>query len=99
MNADQTIRAGLGSPVFDEFFRGAKDAPARFAVAALGLAERALFGCRGRAAMLCRPPLFGRYAPSSLRPPKHRKTSRLQIYRRDVALTRKAASSSAAIES
>jgi len=43
--------------------------------------------CRGRAAMLCRPPLFGRYAPSSLRPTKHRKTSRIQIYRRDVALT------------
>jgi hypothetical protein len=43
--------------------------------------------CRGRAAMFCRPPLFGRYAPSSLRPAKHRKTSRLQNYRNDVALT------------
>jgi hypothetical protein len=29
--------------------------------------------CRGRAAMLCRPALFGRYAPSSLRAAKHRK--------------------------
>ena len=47
----------------------------------------AKMACRGRAAMLCRPSLFGRYAPSSLRPAKHRKTSRLRIYRRDVALT------------
>ena len=39
------------------------------------------------AAMLCRPPLFGRYAPSSLRPTQHRKTSRLRIYRTNVALT------------
>jgi len=35
----------------------------------------------------CRPPLFGRYAPSSLRPAQPRKTSRLRIYRTDVALT------------
>ncbi|OIP08095.1 MAG: hypothetical protein AUK49_12455 [Betaproteobacteria bacterium CG2_30_68_42] len=43
--------------------------------------------CQGFAARLCRPPLFGRYAPSSLRPTQPRKTSRLRIYRTDVALT------------
>ena len=40
-----------------------------------------------RGAVHCRPPLFGRYAPSSLRPAMHRKARWLQIYRRDVALT------------
>jgi hypothetical protein len=34
-----------------------------------------------------RPPLFGRYAPSSLRPSQHRNSSRLRIYRRSGALT------------
>jgi len=43
--------------------------------------------CRCFAARLCRPPLFGRYAPSSLRPAQPRKTNRQRIYRRDVALT------------
>ena len=43
--------------------------------------------CQDFAARLCRPPLFGRYAPSSLRPIQPRKTSRLRIYRTDVALT------------
>ncbi len=43
--------------------------------------------CWGPATVLCRPPLFGRYAPSSLWPAKHRKTSRLRIYRSGVALT------------
>lgn len=43
--------------------------------------------CRGRAAVLCRPPLFGRDTLSSLRPAKHRRTSRLRIYRRELALT------------
>jgi hypothetical protein len=42
--------------------------------------------CRGCAAVFCRPPRFGRYAPSSLRPAKHRKTSRPRIYRSNVAL-------------
>jgi len=43
--------------------------------------------CRGRAAMRGRPPLFRRSAPSALRPAPHRKTSRLQIYRTNVAQT------------
>ncbi len=42
--------------------------------------------CRGRTAMLGRPPRFARYAPSSLRPTRHRKTSRLRIYRSNVAI-------------
>lgn len=43
--------------------------------------------CRSHAAVLCRPPPFGCYAPPSLRPANHRKTSRPRIYRREVALT------------
>jgi hypothetical protein len=44
--------------------------------------------CRCFAARLCRPPRFGRYAPSSLRPAQPRKTNSHRIYRTDVALTR-----------
>jgi hypothetical protein len=43
--------------------------------------------CRCFAARLCRPPRFGRYAPSSLRPAQPRKTNSHRIYRTDVALT------------
>jgi TPR repeat protein len=43
--------------------------------------------CHGFAARLCRPPRFGRYAPSSLRPAQPRKTNGQGIYRKDVALT------------
>ncbi|MGB4912527.1 MAG: hypothetical protein WBO95_10440, partial [Candidatus Dechloromonas phosphoritropha] len=44
--------------------------------------------CQCFAAWLCRPPRFGRYAPSSLRPAQPRKTNRQRIYRTDVALTK-----------
>ena len=48
----------------------------------------ARLACRAPAAMLCRPPLFGRYAPSSLRPAKHCKTTGSRTYRRDIPLTK-----------
>lgn len=57
MNDDQTIRAALASPAFDEFFRGARGAPARFAVAALTQADRKLFGCKGDVLWLSRKSL------------------------------------------
>lgn len=43
--------------------------------------------CRNRAAVHCHPRVFGCFALSSLRPPKHRRTSWRRICRRDVAPT------------
>jgi hypothetical protein len=63
---------------FDSFVEMGKNAPKKSPAGA---------ACRSFAARLCRPSLFGRYAPSSLRPAQPRKTSRLRIYRTNVALT------------
>ncbi len=54
---DQSIRSALSSPAFDDFFRAAQGAPERFAVAALGPAERALLGCKGETLWLSRQSL------------------------------------------
>ncbi|WP_020508550.1 phage head morphogenesis protein [Lamprocystis purpurea] len=55
--AADPIRAALASPAFDDFFAGAPQAPARFAVAALGAAEQRLFGVTGDRLWLSRTTL------------------------------------------
>lgn len=54
MKKDQAIRAALASCELDDFFRAAKNAPERFAVAALTAEDRDLFACKGDTLCLSR---------------------------------------------